>query len=64
MGSFVDSKMTTLSPAELSELERLMSVDSLDLLAWLLGQRAPPAEWKDNKILKQLQEENSSSGIV
>lgn len=55
MSTFADEKLESLTSEELMELEKLIAVESLDLLAWLMGQCDPPEEWRHSSIFRQLQ---------
>jgi len=53
MGSFADAKVAELSERELGELERLIEVPDRDLLAWITGEEAVPADF-DSALFRDL----------
>ena len=44
-GRFADAHLASLSEAEVDDFERLMDVPEPDLLAWVMGSAATPAEF-------------------
>ena len=44
LGPFADAHLDRLEPAELALYDRLLDENDQDLMAWLLGQAAPP-DW-------------------
>ena len=44
LGPFADAHLAKLSAVELDVLEALLAQNDQDLMAWILGQAAPPAE--------------------
>ena len=53
MGGFADAHIGDLSAAEVDEFERLMDVQEHELLGWVTGQIAIPAE-SDSALLQRL----------
>jgi antitoxin CptB len=53
MGRFADSAIERLSDGELTELERLIDVPDPDLLTWITGEEAVPAEY-DGALFREL----------
>lgn len=45
MGGFADAHVASLSEAEVDEFERLMDVPEHDVLAWITGGVATPADY-------------------
>ena len=43
LGPFPDAHLADLTAAELAEYEALLAENDQDLMAWILGQTAPPA---------------------
>ncbi|MBY0352720.1 succinate dehydrogenase assembly factor 2 [Tabrizicola sp.] len=43
LGPFADAHLADLTAAELAEYEALLAENDQDLMAWILGQTAPPA---------------------
>ena len=42
LGPFADAHLAGLSPADLETYEALLAENDQDLMAWILGQAAPP----------------------
>jgi antitoxin CptB len=57
MGGFADFCVAQLSEADLDEFDRLLEVSDPELLAWVTGETAPPAEY-DTPLLRRLCEFN------
>jgi antitoxin CptB len=53
MGGFADAKVAELSEPALGEFERLIEVPDRDLLAWITGEEAVPADF-DSKLFRDL----------
>ncbi|MHB1102063.1 MAG: FAD assembly factor SdhE [Devosia sp.] len=53
LGPFADARLEGLEGAELGRFERLLGEEDTDLLRWLMGQEAPPAD-ADRELLDQL----------
>jgi antitoxin CptB len=53
MGGFADVKVEHLSEGELADFERLIDVPDRDLLAWITGEAAVPANF-DSPLLRDL----------
>jgi antitoxin CptB len=53
LGRFADSAIARLSDGDLTELERLIEVPDRDLLAWITGEEAVPAEY-DSALFREL----------
>jgi antitoxin CptB len=53
MGGFADAKVAELSERELDEFERLIEVPDRDLLAWITGEAAVPADF-DSALFRDL----------
>jgi antitoxin CptB len=53
MGGFADAKVAELSERDLGELERLIEVPDRDLLAWITGEAAVPADF-DSALFRDL----------
>ncbi|MEY4270363.1 MAG: hypothetical protein RLZZ58_1579 [Pseudomonadota bacterium] len=45
VGGFFDSYGTTWSAADIAWFERLLDQEDVDILAWAMGQAAPPADF-------------------
>jgi antitoxin CptB len=54
-GPFADRHIGTLSEAELDQYERLLDVREQDLLAWVMGQSAVPAE-EDTPLFRRVRD--------
>jgi antitoxin CptB len=61
MGRFADAHIHTLSAPELDEYEHLLGALETDLLAWLTGQCAVPAE-HDTAMLRRLRDFHIKAG--
>ncbi len=46
LGAFADAEITTLSDAELDELEAIMAEDDADLVKWVTGERPVPERFR------------------
>ena len=55
LGRFADSELAGLTDSEVAELESLMEAPDPELLAWILGQSPPPAQF-DTPIFRRLTE--------
>lgn len=44
LGPFADAHLSGLSPADLDLYDSLLQENDQDLMAWVLGQSAPPAQ--------------------
>jgi antitoxin CptB len=53
MGRFADTAIETLSEGDLMHFERLIDVPDCDLLAWITGGEAVPAEY-DSALFRDL----------
>ena len=53
MGGFADAHLAALSEAEVDDFERLMEVQEHDLLAWVTGGAATPADY-DTGLFRRL----------
>jgi antitoxin CptB len=53
LGRFADAELDSLDEGGLSGLEALLDIPDRDLLAWVLGEAAVPAE-RDSAMLKRL----------
>jgi antitoxin CptB len=53
MGQFADANLPEMSEAELDEFEALLDVPDPDILAWIIGEAAAPAEF-DTALLARL----------
>jgi antitoxin CptB len=42
LGPFADARLGAMPPAEVAAFEALIAEEDTDLLAWVLGQAAPP----------------------
>jgi len=42
LGPYADARLGTMAPAELDAFEALIAEEDAELLAWMLGQAAPP----------------------
>ena len=51
-GRFADAHIARMSEADVDEFERLMDVPEPDLLAWVMGATATPAQF-DTALLSQ-----------
>ena len=54
-GRFADAHIAHLSEAEIDEFERLMDVPEPDLLAWVMGSVATPAEF-DSVLFRRMRD--------
>jgi antitoxin CptB len=54
-GRFADAHITSMSEAEVDEFEKLMDVPEPDLLAWVMGARATPAEF-DTALFRNMRD--------
>lgn len=54
-GPFADAHIGSLSEAEVDEFERLMDVPEPDLLAWVMGALATPAEF-DTDMFRRMRD--------
>jgi antitoxin CptB len=61
MGRFADAHIDALSVPELDEYEHLLGALETDLLAWLTGERAVPAE-HDTAMLRRLRDFHFKAG--
>lgn len=43
LGPFADARLGAMPPAEVAAFEALIAEEDTDLLAWVMGQVAPPA---------------------
>ncbi|MBX7247775.1 MAG: succinate dehydrogenase assembly factor 2 [Caulobacteraceae bacterium] len=46
LGPFADSRLASMSDAELTEFERLLEVPDQDLFPWLIRREPCPPEWQ------------------
>ncbi len=53
MGRFADAHLPAMSDSELSEFERLLDVPDPQVLAWITGEEATPAEF-DTPLMARL----------
>ena len=53
LGPFADAHIEAMPEEELQRLERLMAEEDTDLLKWVMGQEAPPAD-VDGALLDQV----------
>ena len=44
LGPFADAHIEAMAEEDLQRLERLMAEEDTDLLKWVMGQEAPPAD--------------------
>jgi len=61
MGRFADAHIAALSEAELAEFERLLEVRDQDLLGWVTGEFATPAEY-DTAFFRRLHDFHWKTG--
>ncbi len=59
-GRFADAHIASLSEAEVDDFERLMDVPEPDLLAWIMGQTATPAEY-DTALFRRMRDFQSGA---
>ena len=52
-GRFADAHIASLSEAEVDDFERLMDVPEPDLLAWVMGSVATPADY-DTALFRKM----------
>jgi antitoxin CptB len=57
MGRFADAALAQLTPAELADFEQLMEVPDRELLAWVTGEAAVPAD-HDPALFRRLRDFN------
>jgi antitoxin CptB len=55
MGRFADAELDRLSEGELAELEGLIEIPDRELLAWITGEEAVPAE-QDGALFRRLRD--------
>ena len=55
MGQFADANLPAMSDAELDEFERLLEVPDPQVLAWITGEEATPAEF-DTPLFERLRD--------
>lgn len=60
-GPFADRHIGTLTDAELDQYERLLDVREQDLLAWVMGQSAVPAE-QDTAMFRRVRDFHLNGG--
>lgn len=61
MGRFADAHIATLDDGELVEFERLLDVRDQDLLGWVTGEFATPAEY-DTALFRRLHDYHWNRG--
>jgi antitoxin CptB len=61
MGRFADAHIATLTDGELAEFERLLDVRDQDLLGWITGEFATPAEY-DTALFRRLHDFHWKAG--
>jgi antitoxin CptB len=54
MGRFADARLAGLNAAELDDYERLLTLPTPQLLAWVMGEEAPTPDY-DGPLFRQLQ---------
>ena len=60
-GRFADAHIASLSDVEVDDFERLMDVPEPDLLAWVMGSAATPAEF-DTGLFRRMRAFHSGGG--
>jgi antitoxin CptB len=53
LGRFADAELARMDREQIADLEHLMEAPDPDLLAWVTGERAPPAEF-DTPMLRRI----------
>jgi len=53
VGTFVKGRVDKADEAELAELERILEIPDQDLMAWMTGAQAVPAD-QDSSLLQQM----------
>ena len=53
LGSFAERHLGSFTPAQVARYEALLGADDGDLLAWIAGRTAPPAE-RESDVLRLL----------
>ena len=53
MGRFADRQLASLADGEVDDLEQLMEVPDRDVLSWLTGEQATPANY-DTAVFRKL----------
>ncbi len=61
MGGFADARVAQLSEGEVAEFERLIDVPDCDLLAWITGEQAVPADF-DGALFRALRDFHLNPG--
>jgi antitoxin CptB len=61
MGRFADAHLATLSDAELADYERLLEVRDQELLGWITGEFAVPADY-DTTLFRRLRDFHMTLG--
>jgi antitoxin CptB len=59
-GRFADARIAGLSESEVDDFERLMDVPEPELLAWVLGSSAIPADF-DTALFRQMRDFQAGS---
>ena len=60
MGRFADTTLADLAETELADFERLIDLPDRDILAWVTGEEAVPAE-QDTPLFRRLRDFHFSS---
>ena len=55
MGGFADARLAQLDEGELAAFERLIELPDQELLAWIMGEAAVPAEF-DSQLLRGIRD--------
>lgn len=63
VGGWAQAHIGTLSDKQLNDLRLVLDQESPDLLQWLLGQAAPPAEVAANEVFQSIKSQVSQSLI-
>lgn len=53
LGSFAERHLQGFTPEQIDRYEALLAADDTDILAWIAGRAAPPAE-RDSDVLRLL----------
>lgn len=50
LSRYADEKLSGMTEEQLRTYEKLISIETPELVLWLLGQVEPPLEWKNNQV--------------
>ena len=61
LGRFADAEITTLCASELDDYECLLEASDQDILSWITGETAPPADY-DTPVFRKILAFHGDSG--